>query len=325
MWVAVLTVLLLAGMFLQGGWSMVQIGFSTAVFHYDPAEVPKAKPWTAKNFKNNPDNFQFAILGDRGGGASPLGTYERAIEQLNWLQPEFVMSVGDYVEGYATVQEEMAKQWEEFGAVIAETVANLDIATSAPLLLIGHSKGTTDILHFLVNFPDLARKVTAVLSVAGAVNGSVIADKYAKTYHKWFKDLSLGQCRPGDGGVLDSLTRGVQFEWLISNPLPETLQYYSIATFARKKNIQAALRITYKLIEPIDPLNDGQLMICDQLIPGSTLMAYVNADHWTVAVPVEETFSGRDPDTLARNKKLRTILFEAMILFMVEDLQQNLG
>ena len=177
----------------------------------------------------------------------------------------------------------------------------------------------------LVNFPDLARKVTAVLSVAGAVNGSVIADKYAKTYHKWFKDLSLGECRPGDGGVLDSLTRGVQFEWLTSNPLPETVQYYSIAAFAREKNIQAALRITYELLEPIDPLNDGQLLICDQLIPGSTLMAYVNADHWTVAVPVEETFSGRDPDTKARNEKLRTLLFGAMILFTVEDLQQKLG
>jgi hypothetical protein len=64
-----------------------------AAFSYDEVEIPGAKPWTSESFRNDPDDFQFAILGDRGGGASVLGTYERAIEQLNW-QPEFVMSVG---------------------------------------------------------------------------------------------------------------------------------------------------------------------------------------------------------------------------------------
>ena len=113
----IFTVLLLAGFILQSGFSSAD---SSAVFKFDQAALPGAKPWTSENFKNNPDNFQFAILGDRGGGASPLGTYERAIEQLNWLQPEFVMSVGDYVEGYTTVQKEMDEQWEEFEAIVAK-------------------------------------------------------------------------------------------------------------------------------------------------------------------------------------------------------------
>ena len=87
-------------------------------FSYDPTEVPQAKPWTTENFKNNPDNFQFAILGDRGGGANPKGTYQRAIEQLNWLQPEFVMSVGDYVEGYTSDPKVMNEQWDEFDGIV---------------------------------------------------------------------------------------------------------------------------------------------------------------------------------------------------------------
>jgi len=91
-----------------------------AVFAYDQAEVPGATPWTSESFKNDPDQFQFAVLGDRGGGASPLGTYERALDQVNLLQPEFVMSVGDYIEGYTTVQAEMDEQWEEFEAVVAK-------------------------------------------------------------------------------------------------------------------------------------------------------------------------------------------------------------
>ena len=91
-----------------------------AAFSFDPAELPGAKPWTSENFKNNPDNFQFAIIGDRGGGANPQGTYERAIEQLNWLHPEFVMSVGDYVEGYTSDPKVMNAQWDEFDGIVAK-------------------------------------------------------------------------------------------------------------------------------------------------------------------------------------------------------------
>jgi pimeloyl-ACP methyl ester carboxylesterase len=89
-----------------------------AAFSYDPAEFPEAKPWTSENFKNNPDNFQFAIIGDRGGGANPQGTYQQAIEQLNWLHPEFVMSVGDYVEGYTSEPKVMNAQWDEFDGIV---------------------------------------------------------------------------------------------------------------------------------------------------------------------------------------------------------------
>jgi len=88
-------------------------------FVYEQSEFPGAKPWSSEDFLSNSENFRFAILGDRGGGASPLGTYEHAVEQLNWLQPEFVMSVGDFVEGYTSIQSEMDAQWDEFEAIIA--------------------------------------------------------------------------------------------------------------------------------------------------------------------------------------------------------------
>lgn len=90
------------------------------VFSYDAAEFPGAKPWTHERFRNDPAHFHFAILGDRGGGASPSGTYERAIEQLNWMQPELVMSVGDYVEGYTTNRAEMDAQWDEFETILGK-------------------------------------------------------------------------------------------------------------------------------------------------------------------------------------------------------------
>jgi len=104
----------------QGGKTAQERSAATPAFSYDESEFPGAKPWTHENFRNDSNNFQFAILGDRGGGASPEGTYERAIDQLNWLQPELVMSVGDFVEGYTAEHAEMDAQWEEFEAIVAK-------------------------------------------------------------------------------------------------------------------------------------------------------------------------------------------------------------
>ena len=84
---AITAVVLLFGLSLLAGGSSAPAETETttqgevqqkAVFSYDQAAIPDAKPWTSEDFKNDPHNFQFAILGDRGGGASPLGTYDRA-------------------------------------------------------------------------------------------------------------------------------------------------------------------------------------------------------------------------------------------------------
>ena len=55
-------------------------------------------PWTHLRVNNRPDEFRFAFVTDRTGGARP-GVFERAVTQLNLLQPEFVVSVGDLIEG----------------------------------------------------------------------------------------------------------------------------------------------------------------------------------------------------------------------------------
>jgi hypothetical protein len=123
--------------------------------------------------------------------------------------------------------------------------------------------------------------------------------------------------------VFDSLSRTQQFQWLATHPLPEHVRYYSLASFARYADVQMYLQPTYKLLEQIHPLNDGQLLFIDQLIPGSTLLGYVNADHWTIAIPVEEKFSRRDPALKDRHRQLRDALFEAMVLFLAEDLKSR--
>lgn len=75
------------------------------------------KPWTNRKFENNPDHFQFAIVTDRTGGHRD-GVFEQAVEKLNLLMPEFVMSVGDLIEGYTKDLKELEAQWTEFDSIL---------------------------------------------------------------------------------------------------------------------------------------------------------------------------------------------------------------
>jgi len=159
-------------------------------------------------------------------------------------------------------------------AMIAKTVDGLELKATERLILLGYSKGATDILHFLIDYPEIAKKVTALLSVAGVINGTPLADKFAETYANWFKNTPIKACEPGDGGVLKSLKRSVQFPWLAVNPLPQNVRYYSIVAFTHRENVQAGLLFSYDLLRNIDPRNDGQVIFYDQVIPGSSLLGY---------------------------------------------------
>ena len=73
----------------------------------------RANPWTHLNLYNDRDNFQFAIVADRTGGHRP-GVFANAVEKLNLLKPEFVICVGDLIEGYTDDAAKLDRQWQEF-------------------------------------------------------------------------------------------------------------------------------------------------------------------------------------------------------------------
>src|SRR5579863_6918860 len=62
--------------------------------------VDGKNPWTNLGFNNQQRNFQFAIITDRTGGHRP-GVFAAAVQKINLMQPEFVISVGDLIEGYS--------------------------------------------------------------------------------------------------------------------------------------------------------------------------------------------------------------------------------
>jgi len=105
-------------------------------FKYSNEEFKGVKPWTSGNFKNNPENFQFAIIGDRTGGANAEGTFKLAMGQLNLLQPEFVINVGDLIEGYPEDRADLNNMWDEADDILNKlempffrTIGNHDVST----------------------------------------------------------------------------------------------------------------------------------------------------------------------------------------------------
>ena len=71
------------------------------------------KPWTHLNLNNDAENFQFVIVTDRTGGHRP-GVFMDGVRKINLLQPEFVMSVGDLIEGYTEDLDKLDREWTEF-------------------------------------------------------------------------------------------------------------------------------------------------------------------------------------------------------------------
>jgi hypothetical protein len=107
----------------------------TAVFSYDQTLEAMARPWTSQKFRNDPNEFQFAIIGDRTGGANAQQTFKIAVGQLNLLLPEFVINVGDSIEGYSDDKADLNAEWDEFGKMVEQlkmpffrTAGNHDIA-----------------------------------------------------------------------------------------------------------------------------------------------------------------------------------------------------
>src|ERR1700761_6957776 len=80
-------------------------------------EKGEKNPWTSLKLNNDPDQFQFAVVSDRTGGHRDK-VFSRAVLQVNMLQPQFVMSVGDLIEGYTSREERIKEEWDEFDGYV---------------------------------------------------------------------------------------------------------------------------------------------------------------------------------------------------------------
>lgn len=72
-----------------------------------------AKPWNDESFEPTEEDFTFGIISDLTGGERP-GVFSVAVEQMNQLEPTFVLSVGDLIEGGTKDLRQLEKEWDSF-------------------------------------------------------------------------------------------------------------------------------------------------------------------------------------------------------------------
>jgi len=207
----------------------------------------------------------------------------------------------------------------------ARQVRDALMATPAPegaprIVLIGYSKGAPDILEALAAYPEIRGRVAAFVSVAGAVGGSPLADDAEQYQADLLRYVPGATCSPGDGGAVESLRPAIRKAWLAQHPLPGEIRYYSIVTFPQPDHMSSILESSYRKLSRVDARNDSQVIFYDEIVPGSTLLAYVNADHWAVAVPVARTHPTIGTLFVTKNAYPREALLEAILRFVEEDL-----
>jgi hypothetical protein len=148
-------------------------------------------PWTHLDFHNDPDSFQFAIIGDLAGGFRPEA-FRKAVGQLNALQPEFVMSVGDLIDTWDETEDARVNDPAEIESLWAgffEIVADLEM----PFFCVGGNNG-----------------------LGNEVLKSAWLDRFGHTYYSFtYRDVLFIVLSSDDPpGSSDGRLSDVQIDWL---------------------------------------------------------------------------------------------------------------
>lgn len=204
---------------------------------------------------------------------------------------------------------------------IRDAIMAMDVDTTAPrLVLIGYSKGAPDILEAVVSYPEIRPRIAAVVAVAGAVGGSPLARDATQAELELVKKWPGADCSEDDNGGIESLRPATRQAWLAEHPLPADIPYFSLATCPQPGRISAILKPSYRKLSKVDPRNDGMVLLRDELIPGSTFLGCLNADHWAASVPIARSHPHLAAVVVNHNDYPREALLEAILRFVEEDL-----
>ena len=193
-----------------------------------------------------------------------------------------------------------------------------------PYILIGFSKGASDLMDALAYEPDIRAHAAALVTVAGSVGGSWAADSGDDAVAGVLGKLGGLGCGTGDALGLGSLTRGQRRAFLADHPEPYVPTYAVVAVSSREET-SSVLRPAWDWVAQYSLQQDGMMAVPDALPPGSTLLAVARGDHWAVALP----FDSGDDSTLAtlvnRNRFPRPALLEAVLRYVGRDLARADG
>ncbi len=192
-------------------------------------------------------------------------------------------------------------------------------------VLVGNSKGTPDILEALGTYPQLGQQIAAVVSLSGVVRGSPLAREASQAMANMLTMVPGAECEEADGDnhAIASLHPQVRRHLMETHLLTQGVHYYSVITFPEPGQVSFVLRGSYAQLSKIEPRNDSQVIIFDQIITRSTLLAFVNADHWAMSVPVAREHGVLGTTLVNHNDYAREAFMEAFLRFVEEDLASS--
>lgn len=210
---------------------------------------------------------------------------------------------------------------KENAKLISSAIGKMIIGKAERLIVVSHSKGTSDLIEALASYPNLSRKIDAVLSVAGVVLGSPLAEKKS-VFEKIFK-LVKTDCRGPDGQGLQSITTVNRQKFLKENKLPKRIKYYSLVGDVTKARTSLMMRPLRKLLS-LQGENEGdsQVPAANAILPDSTVLGYMNADHWAIAMPFEKSFPLLTKTLINKNTFPREIMLSSAIELIASDLSR---
>jgi hypothetical protein len=81
---------------------------------------------------------RFAVIGDRTGGHQD-GIHEKIVAEVAAAKPEFVITVGDHIEGYQQSDTlKLEQEWQEYKAIVAPLKVPTQSRTWGPGPILTH-------------------------------------------------------------------------------------------------------------------------------------------------------------------------------------------
>jgi hypothetical protein len=192
-------------------------------------------------------------------------------------------------------------------------------------IAIGHSKGAVDLMTSVQKypaerFPHARAQIKALVSIAGAISGSRLADLGEGLtifgFKRAVKKSGLGNCDIKEEGGIRSLRRDVRYEFLRSWEPPMGLKTYSIVGVVNRDETSSVLHMMWDRLELYSNDQDSQMIAEEAIIPGAQFLGVAKGDHWALALPFTEHHDPKINKAVSKNRFPRTALLEAIIRYV---------
>ena len=190
-------------------------------------------------------------------------------------------------------------------------------------IVLGYSKGAPDMMTALATEQGVVPAVAALITVAGAVAGSPVAEMMpGQAAEKWLKQLPLGGCKGDLAQGFKSLRRDLRRAFLRQYPDP-FVPTYSIIAKSDESNTSKMMMQTWEMLTGFRSDQDGQLLGNDAIAPGATFLGAARGDHFAIALPFENKPDAMMKMMIDHGHYPRSALIEALVRYVSEDLNNR--